>query len=754
MKTEHPKTTKPRRQRPLYSCGECRRLKLKCDRQWPCSSCKRRGCAAICPDGTMKGATMSRQALVDNTSNLLSRIEQLEKSISTQGGVIPEAPTKLITSATAVFNSPDFTEAANAIQPPIETHDEDFAESFGALTVTKEGSRYVGPSAGSEWLQNDSLVDREQEFIDERGQIGESPDSPPTDFPFSAANNAEIIEELWMKLPDRGRAMQMVDVYYRTCSCLYNCVQREVFENDLNTLYNKPDAHKLARLYMVFALGVYFDVNVSTDHPDSQRYYSYSKALLSAGDFLVKSSIPAAQTLHMMGIYLLNRNRLSGADSYYPLLGVQLRITRAMGLHRDGQRWGFQGNDLNERRMAFWETQTMDVFQSICFGRPYSTQLRHVDCAYPLDEQARNYNGEGYGYQSMRYSLVKLLCKISDEIYSVKPPTYDTVIGLDREIRQYEKNIPLHLRCKAASVVRNSSNYPINDSIQEPVAEELILQQHTLAMNVNECLLYINRRYFAHALKTHPENPLKSPFAQSFVAVMECCRVMVALGHSIHKLLPDLSSRHFFFFYHLFSFGVCSAASCIISPGSSMASDAWKDLNSITDLCALPTAGKRANLFVPALNKLRERALIRCKAHIEAKEHKEDDHDNEHMVMLGLGSRFVNTSPTSDKPQTTFNAPLRSRRNTLPSDAIYTELLKQTEGTASSTEMFNSLWQVQQEGTSNLALNSGINEYNNIFPNNLDFLGMDSVLSSTSDTQPESSNHSTDWNTLLQSMGL
>ncbi|EOQ98759.1 hypothetical protein J056_002869 [Wallemia ichthyophaga EXF-994] len=749
MKDAKEKPAKSRKQRPLYSCGECRRLKLKCDRQWPCNQCRRRGCSAICPDGTMKGATMSRQALVDNTSNLLSRIDQLESSIRSQGGIVPHPATELICNATAVFNSPNSSAYPTTTHNGFETHQEDFAESFGALTVSREGqSRYVGPSAGSEWLQNESLEDTEQEIIDEKRQIGESSDSPPSDFPFSASNSGEIVTELWKQLPSREIAGELTEIYYRTCSCLYNCVQRDVFEKDLDILYVyvHPDPHKLARLYMVFALGVYFDTTRSTDHPDSQRFYSYSKSLLSAGDFLVKSSIPAAQTLHMMGLYLLNRNRLSGADSYYPLLGVQLRIARAMGLHRDGARWGFTQAELNERRMTFWETQTMDVFQSICFGRPYSTQLRHVDCKFPRDEHP---DAQNAGFQTLRYTLVRLLCKISDDIYSVKPPTYDVVIALDREVRQYDKDIPPHLRCNAAAVVRNSSNYPLKREAVD--GEELILQQHTLAMNVNECLLYINRRYFAHALKTHPQNPLKSPFAQSFIAVMECCRVMVALGQSIHRLLPDLSARHFFFFYHMFSFGVCSAASCIISPGSSMASDAWMDLNSITDLCALPSAGKRANQFVPALNKLRERALVRCKEHIEAKVHNTDDHDNEHMVMLGLGSRVVTTETQTTRFKTptsggVLDGLFENDKGPNPSDQIYSQLLKQTEGTPSSAEMFNNLWNIPNDTNSALSLSGSTNEYNNIFPSSLDFMEMDSVLNGTQSD--------TDWTAVLRSMGL
>lgn len=42
-----------KRARGAISCAECRRLKLKCDKTVPCSSCKRRGCASICPNGSL-----------------------------------------------------------------------------------------------------------------------------------------------------------------------------------------------------------------------------------------------------------------------------------------------------------------------------------------------------------------------------------------------------------------------------------------------------------------------------------------------------------------------------------------------------------------------------------------------------------------------------------------------------------------------------------------------------------------------------
>lgn len=51
-----------KRARGAISCAECRRLKLKCDKTVPCSSCKRRGCASICPNGSLTTGQGTRYA--------------------------------------------------------------------------------------------------------------------------------------------------------------------------------------------------------------------------------------------------------------------------------------------------------------------------------------------------------------------------------------------------------------------------------------------------------------------------------------------------------------------------------------------------------------------------------------------------------------------------------------------------------------------------------------------------------------------
>ncbi|THV03886.1 hypothetical protein K435DRAFT_240987 [Dendrothele bispora CBS 962.96] len=70
---------KPGKKNPL-SCCECRRLKLKCDRTFPCGSCKKRGVSDICPDGVLVSGK--------GTRFILANTEQLHEKINDMSGHI------------------------------------------------------------------------------------------------------------------------------------------------------------------------------------------------------------------------------------------------------------------------------------------------------------------------------------------------------------------------------------------------------------------------------------------------------------------------------------------------------------------------------------------------------------------------------------------------------------------------------------------------------------------------------------------
>ncbi|KAH8801811.1 hypothetical protein DL96DRAFT_781119 [Flagelloscypha sp. PMI_526] len=57
------KTILSRMSRGLAACAECKRMKLKCDKKVPCSSCVRRECSSICPTGVLVSRHASRTIL-------------------------------------------------------------------------------------------------------------------------------------------------------------------------------------------------------------------------------------------------------------------------------------------------------------------------------------------------------------------------------------------------------------------------------------------------------------------------------------------------------------------------------------------------------------------------------------------------------------------------------------------------------------------------------------------------------------------
>ncbi|TIC02166.1 FACT complex subunit SPT16 [Wallemia mellicola] len=162
-------------------------------------------------------------------------IEQLENALKNVGEIVPPPTEPIISSAAYAFNSP----------PPLQEQsfqEEDFAESFGSLTLGISGqARYVGPSAGSEWLQNEDAISDEDLESERRNESSpnfqDSPNTPPSDFPFPGATNQSVVEEIWRQLPPIETARHLSNKYWDYDSCLYYVVPREIFDEDFEIIY-------------------------------------------------------------------------------------------------------------------------------------------------------------------------------------------------------------------------------------------------------------------------------------------------------------------------------------------------------------------------------------------------------------------------------------------------------------------------------------------------------------------------------------
>ena len=134
-----------------------------------------------------------------------------------------------------------------------------------------------------------------------------------------------------------------------------------------------PD--RLALLFIVFAMGSYYNLELPPDDPVAEEYLEKANICLTKFDFMAHHSMPVVQTLVSglsrypssltvahHGPSLIVRPRLlliadfrsleSGKDGdrTWTLWGLTSRIVQAMGLHRDGERWGLPVDAVEERR--------------------------------------------------------------------------------------------------------------------------------------------------------------------------------------------------------------------------------------------------------------------------------------------------------------------------------------------------------------------------------------------------------------------
>ncbi|TFK67014.1 hypothetical protein BDN72DRAFT_961339 [Pluteus cervinus] len=277
------------------------RLKIKCDKQIPCQSCQRRGCAALCPNGSLATGQGTRFVLAATEhlhrriSALSGRVRQLEDALSSlqakhydephpllkEDLVNPEdeeglggGDAMVVVAATAGGGG----EGSTGIGPPT-----DVIDAFGTLAISDHGiSRFFGPTGGSESLliANLNLSSGSSNVAPDNIDAAASPaPSDPTNpltlfsqsFPFTPLGKPTDIQHLIEShLPVWHRAQMLVDTYFEQVSWIFRGVTKpQVVEDMLPGIYKKPPPnassenggedytgpHNLALLFTIFSIG-------------------------------------------------------------------------------------------------------------------------------------------------------------------------------------------------------------------------------------------------------------------------------------------------------------------------------------------------------------------------------------------------------------------------------------------------------------------------------------------------------------------
>ncbi|TFK21657.1 hypothetical protein FA15DRAFT_672344 [Coprinopsis marcescibilis] len=662
----HARELELKRTRGEVSCAECRRLKIKCDKQVPCQSCVRRGCVALCPNGSLSTGQGTRFVLAatehlhKRIGNLGGRVRQLEDALATLQASHSTEPHPLLHDDLITIDEPE-PEAEMTTGEAAGGQAGDVIDAFGTLSISEHGvSRFFGPTGGSESLLaagSDSAPHDSPELSARTPESTRDSKSPMSIgdvtlfsqyFPFTPLGQPPQVQELieTHHLPPYDKALEYCDVYFEQVSWLFRGVTKEQVLDMIPVVYKRQSPspgeeytgpHDLALLFGIFSIASLVGHDPSVPHSD--HYYQVARAALSLQPVLEKPSTVTIQTMHLLSIY----NAMSGSDlksdasmeTTWSLITLASHLSLTIGLHRDSARWGLSPKMVQRRRILFWDLFVADVWQSLNTGRPPAFSLPYIDCGLPQYEDVATNLEKGFEIWQFRFAA-EVVAEVSARTLTAETPSYATIMDLDRKVREFP--IPESMMSKPGDDFSTAFQLCVLDHIRETV------------------LLYIHRSFFAQAIIDHPKNPLKSPYAPSFLAAYRASSTILKSVQEHFTLWPQSSSRFWTMWTFAFSASVVFGTVVTRGPRSPLAKSAMRELEQACILFSKASVySMRATKALPILKKLSEKARYALSAAQSDPSGdnglhwtiKQEDTEDELAIFAGH-TRFVNAKRNPD----------------------------------------------------------------------------------------------------------
>ncbi|KAF7302363.1 Zn(2)-C6 fungal-type domain-containing protein [Mycena chlorophos] len=610
-----PKEDRPRKKpgRVPTSCAECRRLKLRCDKNIPCGKCVSRGCSAICPDGQLASAKGHRLVLAnteelhDRIETLTSRVRDLEDGLRKLNESCTDRPHPLLKPELLAIKNPplaNFRENLHVIPPfresdsasssasppsdsgsgPPRTDEENLMDAFGTLTIGPHGdSSFIGQTARTEYLLTahikpwypdvpavfPPLVTRLPKRISDIA------------FPDAEVKDNDLGREVYELLPPLSEAIRLCDTYLEHGVYLPFSLQRtELLDDVLDNVYRagsfgSQHTHRsLSLLFSVFAIAALFDPNKPSYSVEAEDYYHLARTSLALSSPVRNPTIGAVQSLIHMAQYVDLSDWVGDTPSTNTAwlhLGTALRLSSSLGLHLDSERWQLAKEASRRRSRVYWQLFIHDTWMSFSLGRPPSLSMQQMDCPYPPDppEVVAEDNGKGASFFTWSCNYSMLLHNVISSAFAVKPPAYNTILELDRKIRDFF--VPNQLRPTCGG--------------EHPSPPDPVLMQRFIVLQMKEgTLLNLHRAYFGQALQEQPDELASHRFVPSVMAAYRSAWRLIRSLVMSWRAHPQMLSRIGSVWSPALTAGLVMCMLVVRSPTSKMVPSAMEELDALVQL--------------------------------------------------------------------------------------------------------------------------------------------------------------------------
>ncbi|KZT22488.1 hypothetical protein NEOLEDRAFT_649926 [Neolentinus lepideus HHB14362 ss-1] len=515
------------------SCEECRRMKSRCDKQRPCGPCIRRGCADICPNGTLptrrifRSIYADKEALQQKIEQLCTRIQSLEDAVRTMYSKVSSDTHPLLSEDLLAIKFTDkFTESIMGPDTSSSSHTSPeeqvdmLNDAFGTLTIGDDGrAKFFGRSAGPEILFQGL---RDEEPPDGGDEGGSSLDyhrgrPPNRETGPSSMYDEETLAHLESILPTQRRASALCESYLEHSSWFFGPIQRDELVNEILSpiyasladqkkgLVRSYNPQKLTVLFLVLSHGALVDLTLPPYNAEAECYYQAGSSMISIRNITETPTIETVQAFAYMSAYNVLCEKRYGLGNAWPLISVAVKLSQAIGLHLDSSYWQLDATTIHRRRLLFWELVSQEFPMSLSTGRPPSTHWDFANCKVPTAEpdQVVDLVDE---YSTWRYTFQRdIWWKAVRLTIAGQAPNYRAILDLDRKLGSI--TMPKSLKAESE---------PTELDYYEPAACMRSLFANHIQYYVR---MYIHRPFFAKAFLDHAEDPIHSPYG----VARRCC---------------------------------------------------------------------------------------------------------------------------------------------------------------------------------------------------------------------------------------
>ncbi|KAF7586784.1 hypothetical protein BBP40_008330 [Aspergillus hancockii] len=337
-----------RRKRRAVNCEECRRSKLRCDRQHPCGSCKRRRCEINCLYEIPSGAPVSTKA----------------------------------------HRTPLTAPTSTALRSGVESPSAPLRQDFGSASVLQPGPP----------ISETAPLDTHWGIVLERPAPGDD-DALDTLSPLSMSPRISL-QEIIDSLPPKPCCDYLISHFFKNISGLFPILHGPTFRKQYAAFMQRPRAIDLAWLALLLSLCslalntmdesdprlAYFrsqlpssPTQVSATVSLSRRYLRTAMACLLRDEFFIRHKFSTFEAL-LMVIYNLSHNE--SVDQGWALLGMALNMGIALRCNVDQNLSPIE----TERRRRCWAgLLTLHTYQGMLFRDTDMSYLLNIKATPPAD---------------------------------------------------------------------------------------------------------------------------------------------------------------------------------------------------------------------------------------------------------------------------------------------------------------------------------------------------------------------------------